>query len=71
MFSQTGTGKINLQSLRDVCLEFNLPAQPELLEQLLDYCDVDRDGQIDYMEFANFLNWREKMPSGLAPRLSE
>jgi len=28
------------------------------------YCDVDGDGQINYDEFANFLNWKDKMPSG-------
>jgi len=28
----------------------------------MDYCDVDRDGKINYSEFANFLNWKDKMP---------
>ena len=34
----------------------------------MDYCDQDRDGQISYLEFSNFLNWKDKMPSGLPPK---
>lgn len=45
-------------------MQFNLPVEPELLESMLAYCDVDGDGQINYEEFANFLNWKDKMPSG-------
>mgnify|MGYP001791351972 FL=1 len=30
----------------------------------MDYCDVDRDGFINYEEFSNFLNYN--MPSGIA-----
>lgn len=50
--------------MREVCIQFNLPVEPELLESLLSYCDVDGDGQINYEEFANFLNWKDKMPTG-------
>ena len=40
--------------------------ESELLESLLAYCDVDGDGQINYAEFANFLNWKDKMlPEGM------
>lgn len=31
----------------------------------MDYCDANRDGYIDYVEFANFLNWKDIMPTGL------
>lgn len=47
-----------------MCIQFNLPVEPELLESMFAYCDVDGDGQINYDEFANFLNWKDKMPSG-------
>ena len=53
-----------MKELRDVCLQFNLPVQRELLEQLLEVCDRNGDKQIDYVEFANFLNWKDKMASG-------
>ena len=48
-----------------MCLQYYLPLEPELLEQLLDTCDANRDGFIDYVEFSNFLNWKDKMKSGL------
>ena len=47
-----------------MCIQFNLPVEPELLESMFAYCDVDGDGQINYDEFSNFLNWKDKMPSG-------
>ena len=63
-YDKDGSGKINMDDLREVCVQFNLPVEPELLEQLMDYCDLDKDGLISYVEFANFLNWKDKMPSG-------
>ncbi len=59
--------------LRECCIQFNLPIDPELLVQLIDYCDINGDGAIDYSEFANFLNWKDKMaqqgggPANLEP----
>ena len=32
---------------------------------LMECCDPDQDGEISYTEFSNFLNWKDKMPSGL------
>ncbi len=64
-FLQDGSGRITGEELRQVCQQFNLPAEPELIEQVMDYCDQDKDGQINYQEFANFLNWKDKLPSGL------
>ena len=34
---------------------------------MLAYCDVDGDGQINYEEFSNFLNWKDKMQLGEIP----
>ena len=36
----------------------------QLLEALFEYCDVNDDGQIDHVEFSNFLNWKDKMQVG-------
>jgi len=66
LVSQEGKGKIDINDLREACIAFNLPIDVWLLEQVFDYCDADRDGQINYIEFANFLNWKEKLPSGFA-----
>lgn len=55
-----------MDKLRSICQQFNLPVQTELLEALLASCDKDKDAQINYVEFANFLNWKDKMPTGLS-----
>lgn len=58
---QNGDGKIDVMELRECCLQFNLPVETELLEELIHYCDEKGEGAIDYTEFANFLNWKDKM----------
>lgn len=63
-YDKDNSGKISLNELREVCIHFNLPIEPVLLESMFAYCDVDGDGQINYDEFSNFLNWKDKMPSG-------
>ncbi|VDI52398.1 Hypothetical predicted protein [Mytilus galloprovincialis] len=64
-YDKDGKGVIDINDLREVCIQYHLPLEPELLEQLLDSCDANRDGAIDYVEFSNFLNWKDKMKSGL------
>ena len=54
-----------MNNLQEACIQFHLPVEPELLCQLVDYCDTDKDGMINYLDFANFLNWKDKMPTGL------
>ncbi|XP_038047870.1 EF-hand domain-containing family member B-like [Patiria miniata] len=66
-YDKNGDGKIDIQELRSCCSQFSLPIEPELLEQLIDYCDNNKDGYIDYAEFANFLNWKDKMQQGVEP----
>lgn len=61
-YDTDNTGSIDITKLREACIKFNLPVEIELLEQLMDYCG--RDGRINYNEFCNFLNWKDKMPSG-------
>ncbi|XP_052815590.1 EF-hand domain-containing family member B-like [Mya arenaria] len=69
-YDKDGKGKIDMDDLREACIQFHLPVEPELLCQLMDYCDLDRDGKINYLEFANFLNWKDKMPTGLDQQTS-
>ncbi|KAJ0066669.1 hypothetical protein NL108_017091 [Boleophthalmus pectinirostris] len=59
---QTSRGLIDLQDLEQVCREFQLETAPAVLQDLLHYCDLNGDGHIDFMEFANFLCWKDKMP---------
>ncbi|XP_053468084.1 EF-hand domain-containing family member B [Ictalurus furcatus] len=61
-YDKKGQGGINKEDLRDVCREFNLDLSADILDDLMDYCDVDKDGLINFLEFANFLNWKDKMP---------
>ncbi|XP_071100743.1 EF-hand domain-containing family member B-like [Haliotis cracherodii] len=70
-YDKDNSGKITMVELRDACFQFNLPVEPELLEQLMDTCDVNRDGQIDYVEFCNFLNWKDKMDSGFGEKTED
>lgn len=47
--------------MKKACCQLNLDLDDELLDSLFNYCDLDKDGFIDYLEFANFLNWKDKM----------
>lgn len=53
---------IDKAELWEACDQANLHLDEKLLDQLFEYCDVDNDGLINYLEFANFLNWKDKMP---------
>lgn len=70
-YDKDGSGRIKLDGLREACIQYHLPVEPELLEQLMDYCDSNKDGSINYLEFSNFLNWKDKMPSGFGPKTVE
>ncbi|XP_067253921.1 EF-hand domain-containing family member B [Chanodichthys erythropterus] len=61
-YDKKGQGKIDKEDLKDVCHRFNMIISDPVLDELMNYCDVDKDGQIDFMEFSNFLNWKDKMP---------
>ncbi|XP_042331445.1 EF-hand domain-containing family member B isoform X2 [Sceloporus undulatus] len=61
-YDKDGDRKINREDLKKTCFQLNLNLDDELQDALFDYCDLDKDGFIDYLEFVNFLNWKEKMP---------
>ncbi|PAA79042.1 hypothetical protein BOX15_Mlig009714g4, partial [Macrostomum lignano] len=58
-YDKSGSGKLSADDIRAACREMSVPLDDSLLEQLIDFCDVNGDGLIDYQEFANFLNWRD------------
>ncbi|XP_077158740.1 EF-hand domain-containing family member B isoform X2 [Paroedura picta] len=60
-YDKDGDGKISKDDLKKACFQLNLDLDTELLDALFDYCDLDNDGFIDYLEFVNFLNWKDKM----------
>ena len=61
---QKGQGKIDKEDLQEVCRQFKLDLSGPLLDSLMEYCDVDKDGHISFLEFANFLSWKDQMPIG-------
>ncbi|XP_010611119.1 EF-hand domain-containing family member B [Fukomys damarensis] len=60
-YDKKGDGVIDKAELREACDQANLHLDETLLSQLFDYCDVDKDGLINYLEFANFLNWKDSV----------
>ncbi|XP_042657616.1 EF-hand domain-containing family member B isoform X3 [Tyto alba] len=59
-YDKNGNGMIDRDNLRKSCFQLNLNLDDELLDSLFDCCDLDKDGLINYLEFANFLNWKDK-----------
>ena len=47
-----------------MCKHLKLPVHQQVMERLLERCDPNGDQQIDYVEFINFLNWKDQMPTG-------
>ncbi|NXA40103.1 EFHB protein, partial [Eudromia elegans] len=60
-YDKNGDGMIDKDDLRKSCFQLNLNIDAVLLDALFDYCDLDKDGQINYLEFVNFLNWKDKL----------
>ncbi|XP_070768717.1 EF-hand domain-containing family member B [Enoplosus armatus] len=61
-YDKKGKGMIDKEDLQAVCHQFQLGVSGPVLDDLMDYCDTDKDGLINFLEFANFLNWKDKMP---------
>ncbi|CAJ1062967.1 EF-hand domain-containing family member B [Xyrichtys novacula] len=61
-YDKKGKGKIDKEDLQAVCSQFQLGVSRQVLDDLMEYCDLDKDGLINFLEFANFLNWKDKMP---------
>ncbi|KAM4736541.1 EF-hand domain-containing family member B [Anableps anableps] len=61
-YDKTGKGLIDKEDLRLVCHEFKLKLNDKVLDGLMEYCDTDKDGFINFLEFANFLNFKDMMP---------
>uniref|UniRef100_A0A3Q1GWY4 EF-hand domain family, member B n=1 Tax=Acanthochromis polyacanthus TaxID=80966 RepID=A0A3Q1GWY4_9TELE len=61
-YDKKGNGMIDKEDLLAVCHQFQLDVSGPVLDDLMDYCDADKDGLINFLEFANFLNWKDKMP---------
>ncbi|KAM5157314.1 EF-hand domain-containing family member B [Mantella aurantiaca] len=63
-YDKNGDGKIDKEELKDACITFGLNLDSNVLDLLVKYCDEDKDGLINFLEFANFLTWKDNMPIG-------
>eukprot|EP00066_Takifugu_rubripes_P014171 XP_011603437.1 PREDICTED: EF-hand domain-containing family member B isoform X1 [Takifugu rubripes] len=61
-YDRKGQGFIDKEDLQAVCHQFQLHVSGSVLDDLMDYCDTDGDGLINFVEFANFLSWKDMMP---------
>nr|CAB3241289.1 EF-hand domain-containing family member B-like [Phallusia mammillata] len=69
-YDKNKDGFIDGQELRDVCFQLNVPIEDEMLTLLMSYCcssssqenNDEKSTLIDYLKFANFLNWKDKLP---------
>ena len=64
------SGKIEADDLVKVCKGFHLPVDDYLLNNLIAYCDSTGDGNIDYLDFCNFLNWKYEIPTEKVDQLT-
>ncbi|CAB1438977.1 unnamed protein product [Pleuronectes platessa] len=60
-YDKSGKGMINRDDLLAVCRQLHLEVDQSVVDDLIDYCDTDKDGHINFLEFANFLNWKDRM----------
>ncbi|XP_035019939.2 EF-hand domain-containing family member B [Hippoglossus stenolepis] len=61
-YDKNGKGMINRDDLLAVCRQFHLDVGESVVDDLIDYCDTDKERHINFLEFANFLNWKDRMP---------
>ncbi|XP_055985281.1 EF-hand domain-containing family member B [Sorex fumeus] len=61
-YDKNADGIIDKEELREACEKINLHLDEKVLDKLFEYCDVDNDGQISLLEFANYLTWKDKVP---------
>jgi len=63
-YDKNNDGKIDIKELKSACYEFNLPIDDATLNLLMDTCSqsTNESRSIDYVHFANLLNWKNKMP---------
>ncbi|NWV71361.1 EFHB protein, partial [Malurus elegans] len=60
-FDKNGDGIIHKDNLRKIFFQLNVNLDDELLDCLIDCCDLHKDGLINYRDFINFLNWKDRM----------
>ncbi|OCT75848.1 hypothetical protein XELAEV_18031035mg [Xenopus laevis] len=60
-YDKNGVGKITKEELKSACDQFGLDLHTDLFEFILQYCEVDTNGLINFIDFITFINWKDKM----------
>lgn len=64
MAVQDKTGKINVDTLQEICFQFRVPLEQDMLEMLIKWCRVEEQpGLVQYPLFIHFINWKTTAPS--------
>lgn len=58
-------GYINRDELKIGCSNAGCPVADNLLDLVMRDCDYDRDGKIGFLEFCNFLCYKDSMKTGI------
>ncbi|KAJ3597882.1 hypothetical protein NHX12_001398, partial [Muraenolepis orangiensis] len=61
-YDKKGRGVIDRDDLREVCRELGVRTSEAVLDDLMETCGADEDGVLDFLKFANFLTWKDRMP---------
>ena len=64
-FFKNKDGNINKEELKEVCTTTGFPVADDLLDSLFIECDLDKDGVINFLEFSNFLCFKDSMKTGI------
>lgn len=51
--------------MREACATTGFPVANDLLESLFVECDQDKDGKINFLEFSNFMCYKDSMKTGV------
>ncbi len=62
---QDKDGFVSKDELRTACFQSGFPVADDLLDLLLADCDFDCDGRLNFLEFANFLCFKNSMKTGI------
>lgn len=61
-YDKNNNNAIDINELRRVCFEFNLPIDDDTLAALMAMTTKQGNTKIDYHQFVNLLNWKDKLP---------
>jgi hypothetical protein len=70
-YDRNRDGFIDSLELKNACLLSGFPVNDDYLQALLRDCDKDNDNRLSFLEFSNFLCFKESMKTGLDLKSSD